>query len=112
GEVFETGYTDMNGEVTLYPSPVTMGSVDVTVTAHNCLPHQGLIEVGSKIGDANNDGNIDIADVLCLLNYLFVGGPEPDPWENGDVNCDGQIDIQDVVYLITYLFQNGPPPCP
>ncbi len=112
GEVFETGYTDLNGEVTLYPSPVTMGDVDVTVTAHNCLPHQGTIQVSSKVGDANNDGVIDVGDVLLLVNYLFLGGAAPDPWENGDANCDGEIDIEDVIYLITYLFQGGAAPCP
>ena len=112
GEVFETGYTDINGEVTLYPSPITMGSVDVTVTAHNCLPHQGTMEVRSKIGDANDDGKINVVDVVFLINYLFAEGPEPDPWENGDVNCDGEIDIEDVVYLISYLFKEGPSPCP
>jgi len=88
-----------------------MGSVDVTVTAHNCLPHQGTMEVASRIGDANNDGKIDIADVVFLINYLFIEGPEPDPWENGDVTCNGEINIEDVIYLLNYLFQNGPPPC-
>jgi hypothetical protein len=112
GEVFETGYTDLNGEVTLYPSPLTMGDVHVTVTAHNCLPHQGTMEVSSKVGDANNDGVIDVADVLVLVNYLFLGGSGPDPWENGDANCDGELDIEDVVFLITYLFQGGTAPCP
>lgn len=111
GEVFETGYTDINGEVTLYPSPITIGSVDVTVTTHNCLPHQGVIDVTSRIGDANDDGKIDVADVVFIINYLFAGGPAPDPVENGDVNCNGEINVEDVIYLISYLFQNGPAPC-
>ena len=111
GEVFETGYTDINGEVTLYPSPVTLGSVEVTVTAHNCLPHQGAMDVASRVGDATNDGIINVADVVFLINYLFKGGPEPDLLENGDVNCDSEITSGDVVYLIDYLFREGPSPC-
>ena len=111
GEVFETGYTDINGEVTLYPSPAALGDVNVTVTAHNCLPHQGLMNVRSRAGDANNDGKINVADVIFLTNYLFIGGPSPDPWTHGDVNCDGQINTEDLVYLINFLFQNGPSPC-
>jgi hypothetical protein len=111
GEVFETGYTDINGEVTLYPSPVTLGDVNVTVTAHNCLPHQGVMNVRSRAGDANNDGKINVADVIFLINYLFIAGPTPDPWAQGDVNCDTLINSGDVVYLINYLFQNGPSPC-
>jgi uncharacterized protein (TIGR02145 family) len=30
-------------------------------------------------GDANDDGVINPADVVFLLNYLFKGGPAPDP---------------------------------
>jgi hypothetical protein len=111
GDVFETGYTDVNGEVTLYPSPATLGDVNVTVTAHNCLPHQGLMNVKSRVGDANNDGKINIADVIFLTNYLFIAGPPPDPWAQGDVNCDSQINSEDVVYLMNFLFQGGPFPC-
>jgi hypothetical protein len=28
-------------------------------------------------GDVNGDGNINIADAVALLNWLFLGGPEP-----------------------------------
>ena len=62
-------------------------------------------------GDANADGNINPADVAYLINYLFVGGPEPIPLEVGDPNCDGLINPADVAYLINYLFVGGPPPC-
>ena len=111
GEVFETGYTDVMGQVTLYPSPTSLGYIDVTVTAHNFLPFAGLMEVGSQKGDVTGDGEINIADVLFLINYLYKGGPAPDPLEMGDVNCDDEIDIEDVIYLINYLYKNGPSPC-
>ena len=65
-------------------------------------------------GDANGDGDINSADIVCLINYLFKFGPDPVPWEAGDVNCDGDINSADVVYLINYLFKGGPSPgcCP
>jgi hypothetical protein len=62
------------------------------------------------LGDANEDGAIDVSDVIYLINYLFMGGPEPEPLEAGDANSDEVVDIADVVYLINYLFMNGPPP--
>jgi hypothetical protein len=62
------------------------------------------------VGDANGDGMINSADVVYLINYLFVGGPAPLPMEAGDANCDGSINSADVVYLINYLFVSGPPP--
>ncbi|MFQ6002230.1 MAG: dockerin type I repeat-containing protein [Candidatus Zixiibacteriota bacterium] len=63
-------------------------------------------------GDANCDGKIDIADVIYLINYLFMGGPPPLSFVQGDANADQNIDIADVVYLINYLFTGGPPPPP
>jgi uncharacterized delta-60 repeat protein len=61
-------------------------------------------------GDANGDGQIDIADVVYLINYLFIDGPAPDPLSVGNANCDDVVNIADVVYLINYLFIGGPPP--
>ena len=61
-------------------------------------------------GDANGDGIIDLGDVLYLINYLYKGGPAPDPLEAGDCNCDGVVDLGDVLYLISYLYKGGPPP--
>jgi len=62
-------------------------------------------------GDANGDGDINSADVVYLINYLFKHGSPPQPWEAGDVNCDQAINSADVVYLINYLFKGGPAPC-
>jgi hypothetical protein len=61
-------------------------------------------------GDANSDGVINSADVAYLINYLFVGGPAPQPLAAGDANCDGVVNSADVAYLINYLFVSGPPP--
>ena len=62
-------------------------------------------------GDCNDDGLVDIGDVLYLINYLFLDGSEPDPVGcGGNANGDGQLDIGDVLHLINYLFIEGPPP--
>jgi hypothetical protein len=111
GEVFETGYTDVSGEITMYPSPLTPGDMNITVTAHNFLPYMSTIAVGEKVGDVTGDGEVNAEDIIYLLNYLYKGGPAPDPLNIGDVNCDGEVNGGDVVYLLNYLFQGGPPPC-
>jgi hypothetical protein len=61
-------------------------------------------------GDADGDGQISISDVIYLVNYLFIGGPEPMPFEAGDATGDGEVNISDVIYLVNYLFSGGPPP--
>ncbi len=62
-------------------------------------------------GDVNSDWKLNVSDVIYLINYLFKGGPSPNPIESGDVNCDGKVTVSDVVYLINYLFKGGPAPC-
>jgi hypothetical protein len=61
-------------------------------------------------GDASGDGEVNSADAVYLLNYLFVNGPSPSPLASGDPSGDCEINAADVVYLLNYLFVGGPPP--
>lgn len=71
----------------------------------------GSISLGYICGDANADDAVNVADVVCLINYIFKSGPPPQPMEAGDVNLDGTVNIGDPVYLINYIFKSGPEPC-
>jgi len=62
-------------------------------------------------GDATNDGIVNVADVVRIVNYLYKNGEEPDPVGSGDASCDGIVDLADIVWLITYLYKSGPAPC-
>jgi hypothetical protein len=61
-------------------------------------------------GDANGDRDVDLSDAVYLVNYLFIGGPEPNVFEAGDANGDDEVDMADAVYIVNYLFIGGPPP--
>ncbi len=61
-------------------------------------------------GDASGDGTVDAADVLWLVNYLFLGTSPPDPLAAGDANGDCNVDTADILYLINYLFLGTSPP--
>jgi hypothetical protein len=61
-------------------------------------------------GDCDGNGNINVADLLFLINYLFRAGSAPHPLEVADVDCDDFETINDVVFLINYLFKSGIPP--
>ncbi|RLF26504.1 MAG: hypothetical protein DRN05_06925 [Thermoplasmata archaeon] len=63
-------------------------------------------------GDANSDGNVTPADLTYLSNYLYQGGPAPDPLDAGDVNDDENVDAADLTYLYNFLFSGGPSPPP
>jgi len=69
--------------------------------------------VSCQCGDANGDGSINISDAVFLIQYIFAGGPAPNPLCRGDANGDGSVNISDAVYLIQYIFAGGPAPhCP
>jgi hypothetical protein len=61
-------------------------------------------------GDVSPNGMVNIADIVYLLNYIWVNGPNSDPICLGDVNRDGSVDVLDVAYLTSYLFEYGTPP--
>ena len=64
-------------------------------------------------GDINGDGLINIFDVIYLISYLYLSGPDPVVLGSADVNSDGNVDIFDINYLISYLYLDGPEPdCP
>lgn len=62
-------------------------------------------------GDVTDDGVLNVADIIYLLNCLFRSGPPPNPLSEGDCNCSGGLELGDVVFLLNYLFKNGPLPC-
>jgi hypothetical protein len=71
---------------------------------------KGGLFPGWVFGDATGDSIVNVADVVHMINYLFVGGPAPDPLPTGDSNRDCKVDVADVVYLINHLFAAGPAP--
>jgi serine protease len=63
------------------------------------------------VGDANNDGALNILDATYIINYLYKNGPAPYHDCLADANCDCTINILDATEIINYLYKNGSPPC-
>ena len=62
-------------------------------------------------GDVNGDWDINLADVVYLISYIFRGGASPaDPLWRSNPNGDNGINIADAVYLVSYIFRGGPRP--
>jgi hypothetical protein len=74
-----------------------------------------LVVIPLELGDVNNDGVVDEADLNYLLDYLYKGGPAPVPYihpdsakaQRGDINQDGIVDAGDVVALVNFLQGRG-----
>jgi hypothetical protein len=64
----------------------------------------------TTLGDENGDGTVDVFDVIFMIDYVFSGGPAPNPGSVADVNGDCVADVFDVIYLIDYAFSGGPAP--
>ncbi len=76
-------------------------------------PHvvPGSVTTGFLCGDCDGNGSVNVSDAVYIVNYVFKGGPAPEPLEAGDVDLGGSVNIGDAVYLVNYIFKGGPTPC-
>jgi uncharacterized lipoprotein YddW (UPF0748 family) len=63
-------------------------------------------------GDANDDGDINLADVITILAYLFAEKEITVCLDALDVGDTGDINISAPIRLLSYLFADGEPPGP
>jgi hypothetical protein len=83
--------------------PVLVDGV-VTVTGFNA---------DFRRGDANGDQDVDLSDASFILNFLFIGGEQPECLQSADANDDGELDLSDASFVLNFLFVSGeslPPP--
>lgn len=77
-----------------------------------CIGKRGNVD-----GLSGPGGDVDVADLSYLIDFLFRGGNQPPCVEEGNVDGNsgpgGPIDVADLSYLVSYLFKGGaaPPPC-
>jgi len=80
--------------------------------------HHGFLQEFSEgpavlCGDVNDDGVVNILDIIYYIDWKFKGGPTPVDIGTADVNSDGAYNILDIIYLIDFKFKGGPDPdCP
>jgi hypothetical protein len=80
-EIYAYGYTNSTGQVTLAITPTSLGDMSVTVTARNCLPHEGSTQIIPSSGPypiyfshiindphpgGNSDGDLNPGEVFNL----------------------------------------------
>ena len=62
--------------------------------------------------DIDNSGDVNVADLTFLVDYLFRGGTPPECFEQADPDGSSTTNVADVSYLVDYLFRGGPAPVP
>jgi hypothetical protein len=104
GEVYLTGNTDPGGDITFTPSPVTAGSLYVTVTKHNYLPYRGSGLVTDPAPPAVTDLSIELCendlvlswtspDAKTIVRYVIYRDTESDFIPAPDDSIGGTTDI-------------------
>ena len=55
------------------------------------------------LGDVNNDGDVNVVDVICLINYILNDPPPVFIKKAADLDGNGEINITDVPALVDFI---------
>ena len=66
---------------------------DVVITAN----------VGYMLGDANNDGIVNVSDISAVVAYIMEQDPQSFNFNNADFNSDGVVNIIDITLIANYI---------
>jgi len=69
GEVYLAGHTDAGGDISFTPAPVSAGSLHVTVTRQNYLPHRGSAQVTGSAPPPVTDLSIQLCEDDLVLAW-------------------------------------------
>jgi hypothetical protein len=96
--VFETGSNAFKdcANATLY---VPRGTKSLYQSTADWNSISNIVEIFNPY-DVNNDGSVDISDVVSLVNFILDSSTTNSSY---DVNGDGNIDISDVVALVNMI---------
>ena len=55
------------------------------------------------LGDANEDGEVNVQDITTIINYILGNNPSPFNYNNANVNGDNAVNVQDVTLIINMI---------
>ena len=56
----------------------------------------GIADSGIILGDANDDGSVNVNDITTIATYILNGKASPWNEKNADANADGIINVNDI----------------
>ena len=92
-DVFESGFTDVNGNITLPVTSTTSGNITITITSNNYIPHQGTITV------TDPEANVNL-----VASQVMIDDDATAP-SNG--NADGYLNNGETVEVIIPIQNYG-----
>lgn len=81
------------------PSTTTTSTTDIIgTTTSTVTTTETTLSDGNIMGDANDDGKVNVSDLVMLQKWLLCSGKLIN-WENVDINQDDRINVFDLVLL-------------
>ncbi len=82
---------------------VKPGEATITATAQDGSDESASCEVTVVLtGDADDNDKLEIADLLCVIDYL-VNGIECPAMDKADTNGNEAVDVNDLIYILDRL---------
>ena len=101
---FEIPYDAMVGDIFAIDLSYTEGNiVGEDLTPAEIYIENGNIVVDNIRGDVNDDGIVDVADIIALRRYMAGGYNIDINVDQSDLNDDGIITILDIIQLREYI---------
>jgi hypothetical protein len=65
---------------------------------------QGVLSLlDVQAGDANGDGEINVADIVEVVNYILGRPSDIFMWDAADLNGDGEVNVTDIVAIVNII---------
>ncbi|NOZ07395.1 MAG: T9SS type A sorting domain-containing protein [FCB group bacterium] len=96
GSTTDGSLSAQNHKNRLYVGSIELTTEDMTECGIEC----------PDMGDVNDDGAVDILDIVSILNYILLDTPLTAECA-GDFNGDGAIDILDIVSIVNMILGNA-----
>ena len=112
GDTYDDYYMPNDGSP--YPRDFIVDQEGILQYANNEIDTEWMMYVLNELigdssegiaGDVNNDGLINILDVIQTVNIILGANPNPTVYElwAADMNQDGNIDILDIVLIVNTI---------
>ena len=81
----------------------TVGQVKITATTQDGSDISASCEVTVVLkGDADGNGKLEIADLLCVIDYI-VNGVECPAMDLANIDGEGSVDLNDLASIVEML---------
>ena len=65
------------------------------------------VTVNAILGDANNDRQVNVTDIVATVNYIMNKPSTDFNFDAADVNQDGDVNVTDIVGMVNIIMKGG-----